>query len=355
MEKIIEIDPFCDARWDKFVESHPFGWVAHLSGWKRVVEKCFPHVKGHCLALTEGREDIIKAGLPIYEFRSWLTGNRMVSIPFATLGDLLVNKPNEAEKLLDFAKDLSSRLGISSMEIRTLNSFSMVSNQGFLGNCFFKNHFLILDKDPAKLMKNFHYDRVRKKIYKIERGKLKLKLARDENDLKEFFRLYKEDRKRLGLPCQPFLLFKTIWSIFNPSNHVEVLLALLDGKTVGGLLNFKFKERVSAEAIGWNHDYTKDYPSHFLYWEAIKLAYGNGYKIFDFGRTSPKNPNLMDFKGRWGTKLADLPHFYYPADKFKNRESLENSTAYKLLRKMIRVSPDALQDAIGNFCYSHLC
>ena len=119
------IDPITDPRWDKFVENHPFGWIYHLSGWKKVLEQSFNHMKGYYFALID-ENDGIKAGLPIYEVKSWLTGNRLVSIPFATLCNPLISTSEEMTELLKAVMEFSRDRNISYLEIRTLFSTSLV-------------------------------------------------------------------------------------------------------------------------------------------------------------------------------------------------------------------------------------
>ena len=55
------------------------------------------------LALGDPNDDgrALRAGLPVYEVRSWLTGNRLVAAPFATLCDPLVSGPEDLGLLLD--------------------------------------------------------------------------------------------------------------------------------------------------------------------------------------------------------------------------------------------------------------
>ena len=38
MRDNILIDPASDSRWDEFVAAHPYGWICHLAGWKKVLE-----------------------------------------------------------------------------------------------------------------------------------------------------------------------------------------------------------------------------------------------------------------------------------------------------------------------------
>ena len=75
------------------------------------------------------------------------------------------------------------------------------------------------------------------------------------------------------------------------------------------MLLSKFRDRVSGEFVAVDPAFQNISPNHFLFWEAIKSACEEGYRIFDFGRTSPRNVGLMDFKRRWGTQVTDLPQF----------------------------------------------
>jgi hypothetical protein len=51
MNDVTIIDPLKDGQWDEFIENHPLGWICHLSGWKRVLEKSFKHIRGYYLVL----------------------------------------------------------------------------------------------------------------------------------------------------------------------------------------------------------------------------------------------------------------------------------------------------------------
>ena len=135
------IDPNQDPRWDRFVGNHPFGWICHLSGWKQVLEKSFKHMKGYYFVLVDG-DNRIKAGLPIYEVKSWLTGNRLISIPFATLCDPLISTNEDMKELLQTAIKLSEKTKSSFIEIRTLSSGSLIHNEKLAKISNYKHHFL---------------------------------------------------------------------------------------------------------------------------------------------------------------------------------------------------------------------
>ena len=46
-------------------------------------------------------------------------------------------------------------------------------------------------------------------------------------------------------------------------------------------------------------------PNNMLYWEAIKFALNNGFKKFDFGRSTP-NEGTFNFKKQWGALPVQL-------------------------------------------------
>ena len=347
------IDPITDPRWDKFVENHPFGWICHLSGWKQVLEKSFKHMKGYYFALLDNSGNI-QAALPIFEVKSWLTGNRLVSIPFATLCDPLISTGDDLKELFDSALNLSKDLKSSYIEIRAFLSPSLIQDDRLSSIHFYKHHYLLLEEEPEKLKKKFHRTCVRQRITRAEKSDLKVKLCEKEVDLDKFYSLHLITRKRLGLPSQPYRFFKNLWDEFTPTKRLTLLLAEKNGGTIGGLILLKFKDRVSVDFAASDDKFTSMSPNHLLFWEAIRLAYEEGYRIFDFGRTSPNNKNLMDFKRRWGTQVIDLPLFYYPKMVAGEMGQQEETWKYKLMSKVCKDAPSSVQKIIGNFCYRHL-
>jgi CelD/BcsL family acetyltransferase involved in cellulose biosynthesis len=347
------IDPSKDPRWDRFVENHPLGWVCHLSGWKEVVEENFDHIKAHYIILEDGNGDI-QAGLPLFEVRSWLTGSRLVSIPFATLSDPLASSAADMEALLDAAKALSKRLGIPRVEIRTTKSDVLIRDPQFAGSYYFKNHYIELNADVEKLWRSFHSKAVRYEINRASRSGLTLRVGRSKDDMAAFYELYRSTRKRLGLPTHPHLFFTSLWDKFSPKGQMVLWLAEHQKQVVAGHIFFRFNGRVSIDFLGWDKRFHKTSPNHFLFWEAIKGAQNDRFQVYDFGRTSPDNAGLMAFKGRWGTRVADLPVFSYPGNGTSGRGNKERGLLYSLASGVCRVAPDSTLDFIGKMCFNHL-
>jgi GNAT acetyltransferase-like protein len=353
VNRVILIDPVEDPRWDRFVMDHPFGWICHLSGWKQVLEKSFKHMKGHYFALVD-QDNRITAGLPIYEVKSKLTANRLVSIPFATLCDPLISKQEDMNMLFRPILELFKKRKSKYIKTGTLFSHSLTQNNMFGVVDFYKHHYLTLDQSLKQLKKKFHRTCVRQRISRATKSNLKTKLGRDESDLSRFYKVYIGTRKRVGRPVQPYRYLRSIWEAFYPSKQIRLLLTEKDEKTIAGLLLFKFKDRVSAEFSASDEAYKDMSPNHYLLWKGIQMAHEEGYRIFDFGRTSPKNTGLMDFKRRWGTQVVDLTQLYFPKEIAKTTDQDEVSRKFKLVSKICKEAPNFAQEIIGKICYRHL-
>ena len=351
--RVAVIDPLRDARWDPFVESHPFGWICHLSSWKRVLEESFPHMKGHYLALINEKENTIKAALPVFEVRSWLTGNRLVSIPFATLCDPLISSQEDILKLLESTKNLSREVGAKYSEIRALSAPPLLQGAGLRMRESYKLHYLPLNSTPEDVAKTFHRESVRQAINRARRRGVTVRIGEDETDLMKLYHLYLNTRKRLSMPAMPYTFLETLWHEFSEHRQMRVLLAEHGGIVIAALQVFVYKKRMSAECVGYDYEKRRDNPLQLIFWEAIRIACEEGIEIFDFGRTSPLNKKLMIWKERWGTMTSDMPQFYYPAD-YEPTVAQENSMSYKLVKTLCRYTPHFAYARFGKFCYRHM-
>jgi len=353
-QEIDIIDPVSDPRWDRFVDKHELGRLYHRAGWKLFLENSFPHMKGYYLSLLGRDGEEIVAGLPVYLVQSWIMGKKLVSIPYATLCDPLIETPEQWRRLANAALELGDRFGVDHLEIRTLRSTCMQGDERFVENCFYKHHYLETTEEPEQLKRRFHRTCVRQRISRAQKSDMHLITVETEEGLQRFFKLYVLTRKRKGLPPQPYVLFRNLWHTFHPSFHLNLFLAEYQGQAVGGVILLKYKDRVSVEYAVSDEKFRQMSPNHFLFWESIKLAHRQGYRVFDFGRTAPTNHSLMDFKNRWGTTVVDMPDYYYPKDRGFQVEGKEQSLKYKGVQGICKYAPLWMVRGLGKFCYRHL-
>lgn len=352
--QITIVNPLNDPRWDSFVAKHPRGWIVHHSGWRQVLERTFPQINGYYISLIDKSDNQIQAGLPIFEVKSWLTRNRLVSIPFATVCEPLVSNSYELDLLINSAIDIYRQRRFSFIEIKSLSDYWFSHRNDLIRQDFYKYHYINLDMSLDNIWKRLHYKSVRYEINKAKRSSLAVSCATCHDDVKEFYRLYSQTRRGLGLPSQPFVFFESLWDIFSGSKNIIILFAKSENGTAAAHLLFHFNRHASLEAIGWDVSFSGKSPNHLLMWQAIQLAHAKGCKIFDLGRTSPNNTSLMDFKKRWGTHMINIPSFYYNKQKENDAVDRDQSGLYKTISYACKMAPRPIYEALSNFCYRHL-
>jgi Acetyltransferase (GNAT) domain len=343
------------SEWDEFVSGHPRGLAYHLSAWKHVIENTFPHIRGQFLALRENNSGRIIAGLPVYIVRSWLLGNRAVSVPFASVMDPLIGG---TEDLLAFFPSLTGLLrqsGSMTLEIRSLYSAKLVAATNLCPKVGYKHHYIPLSQGPDTLLRGFSESCVRRKIRKAENQKITVTVGGDERDWRVYYDILTETRRRLSIPPLPFRFFEAMRQYIPPRNRT-LFIGLQGGVPIGCLLTLNLGDVWAVEYSGDTSAARSSGVNQLLYWEAIQLAYSQGAKTFSLGRTSVVNHGLLDYKRRWATIEEDLTDFTFPAirGREKTSRSREASTAYRLVRGLVRRVPMPIYRKIGSFCYRHL-
>ncbi len=344
--------------YDQFVQSHPHGWITSSSGWIKVLESSFPQLRCCTVLLRRGVNGPICGALPLCNVKSVLTGNRLVSMPFATLSDPLLNSDEDWSVLHSKILELMNITRSNHIELHV--SFSKTKEnipiEKYVVKTVYKCHNINLDQSIDDIYKKLHRTCVRQNISHAEKSGVKIRSVDDLKGVQVFYQLYRTTRKRLSLPAMPLVFFESIWKTFYPSDQVMFLIAEVNKQPAVSMMFFKYGNRVSAEAMGWNTSFTSYRPVAFIYWEGIKNAHYQGYKFFDLGRTDPHNKSLMDFKARWGAMVVDLTEYVYPgyvsAPVFDNKyiKKISNSIRKAIFRNM----PEFLYRATSSLIYRHL-
>jgi hypothetical protein len=352
--------PTEESEWDVFVRQHPLGMVYQLSSWKRVLESAFPQIRGQFLVAREAETGRILAGLPVYTVKSWLLGNRIVSVPFATMCDPLLSSAEEFGRFLPELQALQQKTGSRRVEIRARLTANLLLNGGTLsGDVGFKHLYLPLnpEQDRDALFHTFSRTCVRKNITKAERAGVIVEQRWDEASMSICYDILVESRRRLSLPQMPYAFFKAMLAYLSPE-HLNVFLALHKSKPIGCFILLRMGDFWTAEYAGS----TADAPAgvdQMLYWETIKKALDHDAKIYSFGRTAVANEGLLTYKRRWATVEEDLVDFTFCArdEKLESVEKVhhsDSSLAYRRARTLLGKVPMPVYRMIGDFCYRHL-
>lgn len=339
------IEVLNDERWDRMVVAHPLGWVSHTSAWAQVLVESFPQLSP-CYLGWRGKSGELEAGLPLCRVRSLFGRNRIVSLPFSTLCWPLTDSPEKARALFKEAEQMAKDEG-AALEIRSYADLGAGNSQQLIahsGHCTQELDLAAVSDTPPH--------NVRRPIRKAEAAGLTCHEAVSESELAAFYQLYVLNRKRKWLPPLPYPFFVSQWRLLRALGFLHLLLARTrDGNLAAGLLVYSFVSRASGETMAWDWRFADACPSHFIWWQGIRMARSHGYRIFDFGRTNRDDAGLMEFKRRWGTRDVDLPVYSFP---YQVRPVENHLTwTYRCVQLVSRLTPIRMLPRLGAICFRY--
>jgi lipid II:glycine glycyltransferase (peptidoglycan interpeptide bridge formation enzyme) len=347
--KISIIDPITDSRWDKFVDSQKYSTVFHTSAWARVIKEAYGYSPRYYVLENE---DQLKAAIPFYLIRSFLTGKRLVCLPFSDYCWPLGEGEADIALLLESAEERVETGEASYLEVRGWQNGTKPAQSNLVARNYHIDYMLDLEIGLEKLNARFH-DSVRRGIRQAEKRGVTVRFTSSEEDMRNFYRLHVTTRKKLGVLPQPYAFFNSLFRQIISQNLGFTVMADCEGKTVAGVVFLKHKDTIYYKFNASNEDYLQRRPNHLVTWAAIKYACANNYKYFDFGRCTPEEEGLRTFKSRWGAKETNLPYYYYPGIKGFTTVA-EGSARYQVMRVFSRVMPQFAFRAAGSLLYKHL-
>src|SRR5260370_19663987 len=95
---VYEVNPLSDSRWDVLVMNHPRASVFHATNWLRALQATYGYDPLVVTTCSPGAD--LTNGLVFCRVKSWLTGRRIVSLPFADHCEPLVSNSTEFDDLL---------------------------------------------------------------------------------------------------------------------------------------------------------------------------------------------------------------------------------------------------------------
>ncbi len=298
--KIKELDKNINKVWDEFVYHHPDSSFYHLLGWKNVFEKVFNYKSFYLIAHKDSGE--IEGILPLFLMRDVLGRKYLVSNPFANYAGVCA-KSDEAERsLISHAMKLAMRERANYMELRHLTSEKKTD---WPDKRSFVNFFLEINPDLEINWQNIS-SRNRGKVRKAGKRGVEVDIGR--NYLPEFYRIFTQNLKYLGTPPFSIQFFESLLQEF-PDN-TDIFVLKLNSKIISAMFMFKFKDLIAEPWVASLREYNRIYVNNFLYWEAIKYAHQNNFKIFDFGR-STNGCGTYHFKRQWQAKPIQLYYEYF--------------------------------------------
>jgi hypothetical protein len=348
---VYQINPLSDQRWADFVVQHPKASIFHSPGWLRSLQKTYGYEP---LVLTTcGPGKALSNGVPFCRIKSWLTGERLVSVPFADHCQPLYEDGKDLYAVLEFAVHiLNGKSARNHVEIRPLQSegLGVAENTGFHTGRAFRLHLLDLQPSADELLRSFDKNSVQRRLRRVTRENLQYEEGTSDELLKKFYALQILTRRRHQIPPQPVGWFRNLVSLLG--DGVKIRVVSKDQVPIASILTLSFNGTVVYKYGCSDAAYNNLAGTPFLFWQTIQDAKQNGARTFDMGRSDLDNPGLINFKSNWGTR--DLPLTYWRFPEVAEKTAEAPSRARKAGSYVISRLPDPLLILLGRTLYKHV-
>ena len=280
--------------------------------------------------------------------KSWLTGNRLVSLPFSDFCEPLIKDQSKADKIFSEIINHFKDEKLKYIEFRaTRKNFPYETDQ-FRTDL---RHILKLDKSETEILKTFS-ENTKRNIKKAKKAKLILKILNNKTGMDIFFDMNCETRKKHGLPPQPFSFFNSLLENVIIEGLGDILLAEKDGKYIAGAVYLKFGKKLLYKFGASYSEYFDLRGNNFVMWEAIKKYLADGFEEFDFGRTELGHEGLKRFKLGWNTEELSIYTTRYNTEKKEFLPADIKTQGFH--NKIFSRSPIFLLKLVGNTLYKHV-
>ena len=329
--------------WNRFVFNHPDSQCYHLIEWKDIIEKAFGLRPFYLYALTDSSE--ICGILPLIFSKSFLFGKYLTSIPFYNYSGVLANDSSVAAALLEQAITVAKGIKASHIEFRHCKASSL--------DLPTKTHkvrmVLELPDDAETLWKGFKA-KLRSQIKRAQRENMVVKFG--GNDLlDDFYTVFSINMRDLGTPVWSKEIFRQMINKF-PEKSKICMVYLGDQQVAAGFV-IGYKDYLEIPSASSLREYNRLSPNMLLYWSVLEFACNEGYRYFDFGRSSP-DAGTYKFKKQWGSIPETLHWQYWLNEGQELPEINPQNPKYALLINTWQKIPVAITKIIGPHISRHL-
>jgi CelD/BcsL family acetyltransferase involved in cellulose biosynthesis len=344
--EIHEVSPLADPRWPGMLNSHSNTSVFHSVEWLRALQKTYGYEP---LAYTSTPPGVpLDNALLFCRVNSWLTGRRLVSLPFSDHCEPLADGIDQLNELLTPALQELRQRQIKYIDIRPLSLSFSEATAGAAESYFL--HLLDLRPTLDELYKKLHGDSIRRKIQRAEREKLTLEVGSSGKTLEDFYNLHVITRQRQQLPPHPLKWFRNVLTCLGAS--AQIWIARKDGSAIASIFTLSHKQKMVYK-YGCSDAHSHNLGGmQFLFWHLIRHSKEHGFVELDFGRSECSNTGLVTFKDRWGTKRQLLTYLRYPQRPVATEQ--DPSMLMKLGKKTFSHCPQGVLRLAGNLLYPHV-
>jgi len=343
------LDPIEDPRWAQLIKKHPKASVFHSVAWLRALRRTYGYEPAAFTTSSPTGE--LKNGIVFCRINSWLTGRRLVSLPFSDHCEPLFDSTEDLNSVIHNLRSSLKHERWKYLQLRPVNAIPGLrdgeprwqpAQEYFL-------HSLDLRPELNDIFKALHKDSIQRRIQRAEHGGLVEKCGRSEVLLRDFYSLFLVTRRRQCVPPTPYKWFHNL--IHDLDEALEIRVAYKDGLPIAAILTLQFRDVLYYKYGCSNVKFNNYGATPWLFWRAIACAKSKGVTEFDLGRTDQNNGGLLAFKNRWVPHPKRLVYWQYP---YSPNHKLAGNWRGRLAKSAFSLLPGSLQTVIGKWLYPHV-
>lgn len=324
-------------QWDQYVDEQTNASIYHKCAWINVISNTLKQKPLYLVA--KSAQGTIIGVLPIIDLNSWLFGHFMVSMPYFNYGSALADSAEIELSLIRYAISLADENNVSHLQLRADHEVELPNIQVSTHKV---NMILTLPESPEALGKAIGSKR-RSQIKRPIREGVEHKFGGQEL-LDDFYEVFCLNMRDLGTPVYSKQFFASILETFE--NQALICVVYWQNKPVstGFLLHYNGRMEIPwASTVRYANRISVNM---YLYWQILSYAIDNGFKQFDFGR-STIDAGTYKFKKQWGAEPKQCYWYHWVPEGKKMPELSPSSSKFDLAIKVWQKLPISITKLIG--------
>jgi len=278
--------------WDDYALNHPDGLAYHQSAWIKAIKTAYGFSDCSLIAEEAGQ---VRGVLPLVNFQIPLLGCRLVSLPYCDVGGCLADSEEITSALLDKAVGLGREKNAKKIEIRQVAKKTTVVTGKV-------RMVLSLPDSSEELLAGFKA-KLRSQVKKPIKDGLTSEIVGQEG-LTDFYQVFTPNMRDLGSPVHSYRWFESILNAYGDNAKIG-LVKTPDGELAAAGIILLHKTTISIPWASSLRKYNRQNPNMLLYWSFLAFSADQGFKNFDFGR-STLGEGTYKFKKQWGAQPVAL-------------------------------------------------
>jgi FemAB-related protein (PEP-CTERM system-associated) len=329
--------------WDHFVLGHPQASGYHTLAWRGVIRKVFGHRTYYLMARDE--EGVVQGVLPLVLTKSPMFGCFLTSMAFFNYGGVLADRTDVRHALLAAAAETARDVGAAYVELRQAESIETdwpVRSRKV-------SMRLVLPTEYEALLKAYP-SKLRSQIRRAQKEGMDV-LVGGEELLNDYYRVFARCMRDLGTPVYGKGFFQSIIEAF--PKEVRLCVVSLKGVPLASGLLYGFRSTLEIPWAASDKRFSRLAPNMLLYSAVLEFACREGFKEFDFGRSSVDSGTYR-FKQQWGAHPRQLHWYYWLARGQSIPELNPDNPKFKAAISVWQHLPLPMTDLIGPHIVKYL-